>query len=61
MPFYHADSTIAFPIIAAYVLATQKPRKSKRLYKNLDAYYSKLQQRYLQKLKNQKLEIRRKH
>ncbi len=57
----YADSTIAFPIIAAYVIATQKPRKPKRIYKNLDSYYSKLQQNYLQKLKNQKLEIKRKH
>ncbi|MEM2786450.1 MAG: deoxyhypusine synthase family protein, partial [Candidatus Nitrosotenuis sp.] len=57
----YADSTIAFPIIAAYVLATQKPRKPKRIYKNLNTYYSKLQQSYLKKLKSQKLEIKRKH
>lgn len=57
----YADSTIAFPIIAAYVLATQKPRKPKRIYKNIDRYYSKLQETYLQKNKKQKLEIKRKH
>ncbi len=57
----YADSTIAFPIIAAYVLATQKPRKPKRIYKNLDKYYTILQNTYLQKAKNQKLKIKRKH
>lgn len=45
----YSDTTIAFPIIAAYVLATQKPRKPKRLYKNLGKFYEKLQNDYLQK------------
>lgn len=45
----YADSTIAFPVMAAYVLATQKPRKPKRIYKNLGQYYTALQGDYLQK------------
>lgn len=57
----YADSTIAFPILAAYVLATQKPRKPKRLYKNLGQYYSKLQKDYLQRAKDDKEKIKRKH
>jgi deoxyhypusine synthase len=57
----YADSTIAFPIIAAYVLATQRPRKPKRIYKNLNSMYSKLQNQYLQKIQNHKTHIKRKH
>ena len=57
----YTDSTIAFPIMAAYVLATQKPRKPKRLYKNLDAYYKKLQKTYLERLNKKQLKIKRKH
>jgi deoxyhypusine synthase len=47
----YTDSTIAFPILAAYVLATQKPRKPKRIYKNLNKYYTKLQNDFLKKQK----------
>lgn len=45
----YADSTVAFPIIAAYVLATQKPRKPKRIYKDIGKFYEKLQADYMQK------------
>ena len=57
----YTDSTIAFPIMAAYVLATQKPRKPKRIYKNLDAYYSKLQKTYLDRINKKQFKIKRKH
>ncbi len=57
----YADSTIAFPIIAAYVLSTQKPRKPKRLYKNIDKFYADLQKDYLSKLEKQKqVKVKRK-
>jgi len=39
----YADSTVAFPIMALYVLSNQKSRKPKRLYKKLDQFYNKLQ------------------
>ena len=39
----YADATIAFPILALYVLSNQKPRKHKRIYKKLDKYFSTLQ------------------
>lgn len=42
----YADSTIAFPILALYVLSNQKPRKPKRLYKKLDSFYKKLSSDY---------------
>ncbi len=42
----YADSTIAFPILALYVLSNQKPRKPKRLYKKLDSFYKKLSDDY---------------
>ena len=38
----YADATIAFPILALYVLTSQKTRKPKRLYKKLGKLYSKL-------------------
>jgi len=38
----YADATIAFPILALYVLSKQKKRKPKRLYKKIDLYYNKL-------------------
>lgn len=44
----YADSTIAFPILALYVIATQKPRKPKRLYKKLGVFYQKLSSDYFQ-------------
>ena len=43
----YADSTIAFPIMALYVLSNQKARKPKRLYKKLDRYYGRLRDDYL--------------
>ena len=38
----YADATIAFPILALYVLSNQKTRKPKRLYKKLDLLYQNL-------------------
>ncbi len=52
----YTDSTIAFPIIAAYVLATQKPRKPKRIYKNLNKFYAKLQTEFLKNAKTNNYE-----
>ncbi len=43
----YADATIAFPILALYVLSNQKPRKPKRLYKKLDKYYEILKKDYM--------------
>lgn len=42
----YADATIAFPILALYVLSRQKPRKPKRLYQKLDSMYEKLKRDY---------------
>lgn len=42
----YADATIAFPILALYVLSNQKPRKPKHLYKKLDSFYQKLSDDY---------------
>ncbi|KKL89218.1 hypothetical protein LCGC14_1916850, partial [marine sediment metagenome] len=42
----YADATIAFPILALYVLSSQKPRKPKHLYKKLDSFYQKLSDDY---------------
>ena len=42
----YADATIAFPILALYVLSNQKSRKPKRLYKKLDSMYDKLSKDY---------------
>ena len=42
----YADSTIAFPILALYVLSNQKTRKPKRLYKKLGIMYDKLKNDY---------------
>lgn len=42
----YADSTIAFPILALYVLSNQTKRKPKRLYKKLDSFYQKLSDDY---------------
>ncbi|HSG73860.1 MAG TPA: deoxyhypusine synthase [Nitrosopumilaceae archaeon] len=43
----YADATIAFPILALYVLSNQKPRKPKRLYKKLGKYYEILKKDYM--------------
>ena len=50
----YADATIAFPILALYVLSNQKSRKPKRLYKKLDEMYDNLKKDYLKNPKNQK-------
>lgn len=42
----YADSTIAFPILALYVLSNQTKRKPKKLYKKLDKFYNKLRDDY---------------
>ena len=42
----YADATIAFPILALYVLSNQKTRKPKRLYKKLGKMYDKLSKDY---------------
>ena len=45
----YADATIAFPILALYVLSNQKSRKPKRLYKKLNKFYENLKKDYLRK------------
>ena len=42
----YTDATIAFPILALYVLSNQKKRKPKRIYKKLNEYYEKLSKDY---------------
>ncbi|RNJ78569.1 MAG: deoxyhypusine synthase [Nitrosopumilus sp. H8] len=42
----YADATIAFPILALYVLSNQKPRRHKRLYGNIKDMYEKLSSDY---------------
>jgi len=44
----YADATIAFPILALYVISNQKSRKPKRLYKKLDSYYDNLKNGFFQ-------------
>ncbi len=46
MATVYADSTIAFPILALYVMATQKSRKPRRIYDRLGELYSKLSDDY---------------
>jgi len=43
----YTDSTIAFPILALYVLSNNKSRKPKRLYKKLGKYYNNLKEEFL--------------
>ena len=50
----YADATIAFPILALYVLSNQKARKPKRLYKKLDKIYGKLSKDYFKNPVNKK-------
>jgi deoxyhypusine synthase len=45
----YADATIAFPILALYVISNQKTRKPKHLYKKLDTYYNNLKKGYFKK------------
>ena len=47
----YTDATIAFPILALYVLSKQKSRKPKRLYKKLGMYYDSLQNEFLKDLR----------
>ena len=42
----YADATIAFPILALYVLSNQKTRRPKRLYKKLGKFYKNLRDDY---------------
>jgi deoxyhypusine synthase len=42
----YADATIAFPILALYVLSNQKSREPKRLYKKIGELYNKLSEDY---------------
>jgi len=44
----YADATIAFPILALYVISNQKSRKPKRLYKKLNSYYDNLKKGFFQ-------------
>lgn len=43
----YADVTIAFPLMALYVMSNQNTRKPKRLYDRLPKMYKKLQSDYL--------------
>ncbi len=43
----YTDSTIALPLLSAYVLTRVKPRKPKRLYDQRDAILDSVRQRYL--------------
>ena len=45
----YADATIAFPILALYVLSNQKQRKPKRLYKKLNKFYENLSDDFFKK------------
>lgn len=54
----YADATIAFPILALYVLSNQKTRKPKRLYKKLNELYTSLSEDYF---KNPDNKIKRKN
>ena len=44
----YTDSTIALPLLTAYVLSRVKPRKLKRLYDHRDAILDKVRTKYLQ-------------
>lgn len=43
----YADSTIAFPILALYVLSNQEAKRPKKIYKKLGRFYDKLRDDYL--------------
>lgn len=47
----YADTTIAFPILALYVLSGGQRRSPKRLYKRLGTYYDTLRRDYLQSMR----------
>lgn len=44
----YTDSTIALPLLTAYMLSRVKPRKLKRLYDHRDAILDTVKQKYLQ-------------
>lgn len=46
----YADATIAFPILALYVMSNHAPRKPRRLYDKLGPYYEKLSDDYFRGL-----------
>jgi len=46
----YADATIAFPVLALYVLSNQKKRRPKRLYKKLGRYYNRLSKDYFKSI-----------
>ena len=48
----YADATIAFPILALYVLSNQKSREPKRLYKKIGKLYDKLSEDYFKNPSN---------
>ena len=51
----YADATIAFPILALYVLSNQKTRRPKRLYKKLGKLYDKLSDDYFKNPVNKRV------
>ena len=57
----YADATIAFPILALYVISNQKTRKPKRLYKKLDRLYEKLSEDYFKNPDNKKKKSKKKN
>ena len=57
----YADATIAFPILALYVLSNQKSRKPKKLYKKLGEFYSKLSEDYFKNPKTKKVKSKKKN
>jgi len=57
----YADATIAFPILALYVLSNQKKRKPKRLYRQLDKLYEKLSNDYFKNPANKARRLKKKN
>lgn len=57
----YADATIAFPILALYVLSNQKSREPKRLYKKLDKLYKNLSDDYFKNPANEIKKPRKKN
>ena len=49
----YADATIAFPILALYVLSSCKEKKPKRLYPQIGSMYEKLQKDYFDSLNHE--------
>ena len=44
----YADATIAFPILALYVMSAREKRRPKRLYKKIGGYYDRLRTDYFE-------------